>query len=206
MRIKKRNKSVKKFDKKRKPNKRGSLNFFGEHTLGIIVGVACFVILVFTSDKAYGFFRDTTNSQNAEKYVNVIKSSFDDAKINIKHESIAEVFGPANYWVIAWPYKSQIEKPYSCKGYDSCICICTTGNGITDSLNQCNIYGKCAGVEGNIKTIYNKSPPSWYQKIIKGTADFFGGDTTNIPLPIDKPPIQLKITYDEKTGYTVTSE
>jgi len=33
-----------------------------------------------------------------------------------------------------------------------------------------------------------------------------GGDTTNIPLPIDKPPIELKITYDKDKGYEVIAE
>lgn len=187
-------------------NQKGSLNFFGEHTAGIIVGVVCFVILVFAAVEVYGFFQDTSDLQKAEKYVGVIKSSLDDAKNNIKHESVAEIFGPTNWWVITWPYKNQIEKPYSCKGFSSCICICATGSGIENSLSQCNLYGKCIGIDENIKTIYRKPVSGWFSGILRGASDMIYGENTEIPIPIEKPPIELKIKYNNQNGYEVIAE
>ena len=191
---------------KRKINRRGSLNFFGEHTAGIVIGVVCFVILIFAAVQGYGFFQDTNDLQKAEKYIGVIKSSLDDAKNNLKHESAAEVFGPTSWWVITWPYKNQVEKPYSCKGFLSCICICATGKGTADSLNQCNSWGKCIGVNENIKTIYRKPVSGWFSGVLRGASDMIYGDNTEIPISIEKPPIELKITYDKDKGYEVIAE
>lgn len=192
---------------KKRKNKKGSLNFFGEHTAGIIIGVVCFVILVFAAVEVYGFFQDTSDLQKAEKYVGIIKTSLDDAKNNAKHESIAEVFGPTNWWIITWPYKNQIEKPYSCKGFSYCICICATGSGTENSLSQCNSFGKCVGIDDNIKTIYKKPVSAWYSKILNTAEIVFSGLPDNeIPIPLEKPPIELKIKYDSQNGYEVTSE
>ena len=191
---------------KRKFNSKGSLNFFGENTAGIVIGVVCFVILIFAAVVGYGFFQDQSDLQKAESYIGAIKSSVESSKDSLNHESVANIFGPTDWWIIAWPYKNQIEKPYSCKGFTACICICATGVGVADSLNQCNNLGRCVGVDSNIKTTYNKSPPAWYSKAIKNTVDFFGGDTTNIPIPIDKPPIAVKIKYDKDKGYEVIAE
>jgi len=192
--------------RKRKINQRGSMGWFGEHALGIFIGVICFVVLIFAGTAGYGFFQDTNNLQKAEKYVGVIKSSMDDAKNNLKHESVADVFGPNDWWIISWPYKNQIEKPYSCKGYSSCICICATGKGTADSLNQCNTDGKCIGVNDNIKTIYRKPVSGWFSGILKGASDMIYGENTEIPIPVEKPPIELKITYDKNNGYEIISE
>lgn len=191
---------------RKKINRRGSLSFFGDHALGLFVGVICFVILVFAAVQVYGFFQDQSDLQKAEKYVEVIKTSLSDAKNNLKHESVAEVFGPTEWWVISWPYKNQIEKPYLCKGFSSCICICATGSGIENSLSQCNSYGKCIGVDGNIKTIYRKPVSGWFSGILKGASDMIYGENTEIPIPIEKPPIELKIKYDKDNGYEVTAE
>jgi len=111
--------------------------------------------------------------KKAESYIGAIKSSVESSKDSLNHESVANIFGPTDWWIIAWPYKNQIEKPYSCKGFTACICICATGVGVADSLNQCNNLGRCVGVDSNIKTTYNKSPPAWYSKAIKNTVDFF---------------------------------
>lgn len=192
--------------KMKKFTKAGSLNFFGEHTLGIFVGVICFVALIFASNTGYAFFQNTNNLQIAEKNVGFIKDSLSDAKNNLKHESVAEIFGPTNWWIITWPYKNQIEKPYSCKGFSYCICICATGSGTENSLNQCNTDGKCIGVNENIKTIYRKPVSSWYSKILKGANDMIYGENTEIPLPIEEPPIELKIKYDTQNGYEVIVE
>jgi len=50
---------------KRKFNSKGSLNFFGENTAGIVIGVVCFVILIFAAVVGYGFFQDQSDLQKS---------------------------------------------------------------------------------------------------------------------------------------------
>lgn len=182
----------------REKNKKGMQSLF----LNIFIGVICLVILIFAATKIYGFFQDESNSQKAEENIRLIQAGLQQAKEN--SAGFAEVYAPTDWWIIAWPYKNMVEKPHLCKNFDYCICICSVGKGIYDSLQKCNENGKCIEAQNEIKTIETRNPSSTTGSAIKSVLDFFGGETVNVPVLIAKPlPRILNITYNENNGYEV---
>jgi len=190
--------------KKREKNKKAGVGFFGENTTNIVIGVVCFVLLLFAGVQIYGFFQDQTDMEKAQKNIQFIDIAIKRAKENPGTTYSAMVFSPTGYWIAAWPYKNVPEKPRLCRTFENCICICNPANGITASIESCDSLGKCIPVDSDIKTIYKRSPPTWYKTVSKNIQEYLGGDVTNINIPIEEPlPIEVNITYDLNKGYEV---
>ena len=180
----------------------------GEYTLKIIIAVLCILLLVYL---LFGIF---SNSQGARD-LKMAEASLDDL---VKEMNKAEETGEAQkalilnpvqdsfiektlqeeWWIIAWPYKNEEEKPNQCYG-NYCICICAipenylslkaltvVGNSKENSLNKCNSLGVCKDFDEKIKTINPGLIWNW-----------------NKPIPIENPPVELEIKYDNKEGFEI---
>lgn len=157
----------------------------------LVIGAICLLILFYAGWKVYGFFSDQSSLQQAEKNIKIIKTGLDIAKTTEKNQATVNVFGPVDWWIIAWPYQNKVEKPYheECKKNKYCICICYRPTTPTQerSLENCNSLGTCIGIEDEIKT-YTTSL----------------GISFNAPISIENPPMELKIKYSLEKGYELS--
>ena len=162
---------MKKNIKKKRADKRG-FELLGTHTIEIVIAVLCILVLIYAAFKFAGLLQGSSDLEKAKQNILVIDATLKSLKG--KTESSAILFGPTDWWVIAWPYQKEFPKPPQCKnGY--CICICkVSGFGRTDSLNACISDGVCVDSDKPIAT--------------------FDSSGTNVPLTIVNPPFVLNFT------------
>lgn len=178
----------------------------GEYTLKIIIGVLCLLLLVYLLYSLYSNSQDERDLKMAEASLNEVVEGMNEAKeTGIIQEALIlnpikkTLVGKAilkqyDWWIIAWPYKNEKEKPGQCQ--EDCICICAIPENyksITsiftirkESLDQCNLRGVCKDFNENIKTTSNGLLWDW-----------------NKPIIIENPPVELEIEYNDKEGFEI---
>ena len=115
--------------------------------------------------------------------------------LNPVQNSFIEKTLQEEWWIIAWPYKNEEEKPGQCYG-NYCICICAIPENYISissiltirekSLEKCNSLGVCKDFDEKIKTINPGLIWEW-----------------NKPIPIENPPVELEIKYDDGEGFEI---
>src|SRR3989344_6930194 len=96
-----------------------------------------------------------------------------------KNEAQLFIESPNDWWIIAWPYKTDVRKPKQCKG-NYCLCICPVPgkvyigeiSGFENSLNYCNSIGVCENVNKPIKTIYESQTGSLHADVFRSIINF----------------------------------
>lgn len=160
-------------------------------TLKIIVAVLCIVLLLYL---AYQLVPKKTALAQARENLN--KVYFEIQKVvNGKSQSDFFIESPNDWWVIAWPYKGDKEKPSQCKTLN-CICLCPipTIASKSNSLSECNNIGVCKDLDRPVKTMYKAEPVGAYATTVKNVESFLGYDIENVPLDIGGPlPITIVI-------------
>ena len=170
----------------------------GEHTLKIIIAVLCLLLLVYLLFRVYSNSQSARDLKMAEDSLDDLVKEMNKAKetgetqevliLNpVKHSLVEKALGQNDWWIIAWPYKSEKEKPGQCQD-ESCICICAIPKNYEalESLNKCNSLGVCKDFDEKIETINPGIIIKW-----------------NKPVPIENPPVELEIKYDEKEGFEI---
>src|SRR3989344_1815532 len=114
----------------------------------IILAVIGISILIYLAVGLYGIFINKGNDvEQAKASLDNLYSGINKIESGEKISVEILIESPNNWWVIAWPYQSEKEKPTQCKK-DYCICICPD-----DSLERCNKEEICKDVSKPIYTI-----------------------------------------------------
>jgi len=177
----------------------------GEYTLKIIIGVLCLLLLVYVLYTMYSNSQSARDLRMAGASLDDLVKEMDKAKetgeiqkaliLNPVQNSFIEKTLQEGWWIIAWPYKSEKEKPGQCQG-NYCICICAIPENYKaiwkswaikeKSLKGCNSLGICKDFDEKIETINPGLIWEW-----------------NKPIPIENPPVELEIKYDNKEGFEI---
>jgi len=138
-------------------SKKGDIHDF----IKIVVAVVCIVGLLYLMYLIYGNVSERAGAEKAEASIEKIF-----LKVNaIENGGIAEeevlIESPNDWWVIAWPYKGETEKPIQCNK-DFCVCICPVPTNAESffsifsirekSLEICQEQGFCKDVSKKIST------------------------------------------------------
>ncbi len=122
----------------KKTNKRGGINFLGEHVVGIIVAILCIIVLLFIGYKVYSIFSEKTELEKSETNLKAIKTEIELVKnspgINFRE-------------LIIYPVKKWVLRSYSegfpeskCYGKASCLCMCQEGNCAQNNQKVCYAF------------------------------------------------------------------
>jgi len=151
-------------------------------TLKIIVAVLCIIILLYL---AYQLVPKKTALAQARENLNKINFEIQKVISGEKNQSDFFIESPSDWWVIAWPYKGETEKPAQCKNPD-CICLCPipTIPSKGYSLQECDNIGVCKDLDRPVKTMYKAEPVGAYATTVKSVESFLGYDVENVPLDI----------------------
>ena len=112
--------------RKTNPNKRGEINFLGEHTLGIIIAVICIIILLFIGYKVYGLFSEKTDLEKAESNFKLIKGEMEIIKSSPAVNATGNIIV---YSTKGWVLRSYFNEfpETECYGKKFCLCLCQDG-------------------------------------------------------------------------------
>jgi len=151
-------------------------------TLKIIVAVLCIIILLYL---AYQLVPKKTALAQARENLNKINFEIQKVISGEKNQSDFFIESPNDWWVIAWPYKGDTDKPAQCKNPD-CICLCPipTIPSKGYSLKECDNIGVCKDLDKPVKTMYKAEPVGAYATTVKSVESFLGYDVENVPLDI----------------------
>ena len=176
----------------KKINKKGE-DFLLPETVKIIVAVLCIIILLYL---AYQLIPKKTALAQARESLN--KVYFEIQKVSSGKITQSDFFieSPSDWWVIAFPYKGETNKPSECKNPD-CICICPIPTIPTkaNSLKNCEDIGVCRDLDKPVKTMYKAVPTGAYAATVKSVQSFLGYDVENVPLDIGGP-LPIKIVME----------
>ncbi|MEK6914311.1 MAG: hypothetical protein AABW83_01550 [Nanoarchaeota archaeon] len=185
-------------------NKKGILLSEG---IRIILAVIALVLLIYLAVQLSGLFIKKSAQEQAKGSMKRLIEEIRVIENGKKMEAQLFIESPNDWWIIAWPYKEDKRKPNQCKG-NYCVCICPVPGKVDfgstlltfeNSLDYCNNLGVCEDVNKKIKTIYESaSTGDKFGDITKSILDFFGGETKNVPIDINKPlPIKIKLVDNE---------
>jgi len=107
-------------------NKKGEISFLGEHTLGIIVGVLCILVLIVIGWKVYDLFSNKTDLEKAETNFKLIKGEIELVMTSDTIDSGDIIIYPVKDWVLR-SYSADFPQA-ECYGKKSCLCICEDGS------------------------------------------------------------------------------
>lgn len=180
--------------KMRKLNKKAE-DLLTPETLKIIVAVLCIVVLLYL---AYQLVPKKTALAQARENLNKIYFEIQKVVKGEKNQSDFFIESPSNWWVIAWPYKGDSEKPGQCKTLN-CVCICPIPTIATkaNSLKECDNIGVCKDLDLPVKTMYKAEPVGAYAITVRAVVSFLGKDVENVPIDIGGP---LPITIVKEDG------
>jgi hypothetical protein len=180
-----------------------NMNKKGEYMVNVVVGVVVAVLCLIILGYVFWLLALSGGGelQQARASLKELSASMKLAKEQGNSDSVL-ITSPRDWWVIAWPYQDNLEKPVQCKS-DYCICICDIPTKVSqeNSLASCNA-GACEDYSESVKTIYMDEQDEWYVNAIINFAEFFGKDTTNVPIDIRKP-VLLRVEYTLTEGYKI---
>lgn len=134
-------------------NKKGE-SLLPEETVKIVIAVVGISFLLFMAYSVYGMFKQDSKVEQAK--ASLERLSFSLEKVEKGESALEEVIieSPDDWWILAWPYKENPNKPEQCKK-DYCVCICDIPTVVSqaNSLDKCNSGGVCRDVSIKIKTI-----------------------------------------------------
>lgn len=164
-----------------------------EESVKLFIAAICIVLLLILFFKLMGLFTKKTAMEQARESIKVLMDEIDKVQ---KGQESKEFFleSPAKWWVIAWPYKNEGNKPEQCK-LDYCICLCAipTLPSKANSLTECSNGGICKDVNTTIRTIYEAEPPNWFAKVLSSFVN-----EPNKPIDIGGPlPLKVVIENNE---------
>ena len=149
-------------------------------TLKIILAVIGISLLLYLSVNLYGLFTTKTDIEQARSSLEKLYSEIE--KIENNEKTTSEVFleSPNDWWVIAWPYQGENEKPEQCKK-EHCICICPTASK-SESVNECDKKGICKDISREIETVYKFSAKGFEEEIFNSWIQLRTNDRMPIPI------------------------
>lgn len=154
--------------------------------LKLVIAALCISLLIILAFSLQGIFIKKHASEQAKESIKTLYSEIQKVESGEKVSSKLFIESPVKWWVIAWPYKDEENKPISCKK-DYCICLCPIPSfpSKDESLKECNSVGVCRDVSKPIKTVYKAKPTNNYADIIKKFIGVLGYDTENVPINIE---------------------
>tara|TARA_Y100000310_G_C20554324_1_gene749768 strand:+ start:512 stop:1060 length:549 start_codon:yes stop_codon:yes gene_type:complete len=164
-----------------------------EEMVKIILAVMGIFLLLYLSVNLHGLF--TTKTKIEQARVSLDKLYLEIEKIENNEKVTSEVFleSPNDWWVIAWPYQEENEKPSQCKK-ESCICICPKARK-SESIKECGKKGICKDVSKEIETIYKLPSKGFEEEIFNSWIALLTDD--RMPILI-KGPTSLKIELENE--------
>lgn len=121
-------------------------------TLKIILAVLGILILIYLAASLYGFFVKDNKEKQAQASLEILNSKIKLVESGAQKEIKFLIESPNDWYIIAWPYQDESEKPQQCAG-DYCICMCESAYSKFGVLDECNKKGICKELSKKTKTI-----------------------------------------------------
>jgi len=138
-------------------SKKGDIHDF----IKIVVAVVCIVGLLYLMYLIYGNVSERAGAEKAEASIEKMFLKINEVENGESAEEEVLIESPNDWWVIAWPYKDEVEKPVQCIE-DFCVCICPVPTDAESffnffsirekSLELCEEKGTCKDISKKIST------------------------------------------------------